>query len=117
MAIGNHAVQPQSGHEPTVTHALEHLVEATQGVIKDQLELARIEVRETVRDSLVGAAALLVGGVFLLIAWTTLSMATYVLLIHWVAPWASLCIVAGVNLAIGAAVAAYGGTRLRQLRA
>lgn len=118
MAIGNQAhgdVHPP-GHEPTVGHALQHLADATQGVIRNQLDLARLEAKQAAGVSFRGATALVLGGVLLLVAWVALSVAAYTALLRSVAPWASLCIVAAVNAVLGGGAVAYGMTRLRELR-
>jgi len=101
---------------PSAVQALERLAEGTQGVIRDQLELARIEARDAVLGSLTGAAAALLGTVFFFIGWVALSMAAYTRLLEWVPPWSSFLIVAGMNLALGAAAAAWGIARLRNPR-
>ena len=101
---------------PSAVQALERLAEGTQGVIRDQFELARIEARDAVLGSLTGAGAALLGTVFFLIGWVALSMAAYTRLLEWVPPWSSFLIVAGVNLALGAAAGAWGITRLRNPR-
>ena len=101
---------------PSAVQALERLADGAQGVIRDQLELARIEAREAVLGSLTGAAAALVGTIFFLIGWVALSMAAYTRLLTWVPPWTSFLIVAGVNLALGAAAATWGITRMRNPR-
>lgn len=101
---------------PSAVQALERLAEGTQGVIRDQIELARIEARDAVLGSLTGAAAALLGTIFFLIGWVALSMAAYMRLLVWVPTWTSFLIVAGVNLALGAAAATWGIARLRNPR-
>ena len=101
---------------PSAVQALERLADGAQGVIRDQLELARIEAREAVLGSLTGMAAALVGTIFFLIGWVALSMAAYTRLLVWVPPWTSFLIVEGVNLALVAAASAWGITRMRNPR-
>jgi hypothetical protein len=101
---------------PSAVQALERLAEGAQGVIRDQIELARIEARDAVLGSVTGAAAALVGTIFFLIGWVALSMAAYTRLLVWVPPWTSFLIVAGVNLALGSAAAAWGIARIRNPR-
>jgi len=101
---------------PSAVQALERLADGAQGVIRDQLELARIEAREAVLGSLTGAAGALLGTILFLIGWVALSMAVYTRLLEWVPPWISFLIVAGVNLALGMAAAGWGITRMRNPR-
>ena len=94
--------------------ALEHLVEGAQGVITDQLELARLEARDALIGSLTGGGVLLAAAVFVLVGWFALSMAAYTVLVQRLTPWASLCVLAAVNAAIGAVLASYGVARMRR---
>ena len=101
---------------PSAVEALERLADGAQGVVRDQLELARIEARDAVLGSLTGASAALAGTIFLFIGWVALSMAAYTLLVGRLAPWASIMVVAATNLALGAAAAAWGINRMRNPR-
>lgn len=101
---------------PSAVQALERLADGAQGVVRDQLELARIEARDAVLGSLSGAFAALVGAIFLITGWVALSLAAYTLLGATLPPWASSFVVAGVNLALGAGAAAWGMSRMRNPR-
>jgi hypothetical protein len=101
---------------PSAVQALERLADGAQGVIRDQLELARLEARDAVLGSLTGAAAALGGTIFFLIGWVALSMAAYTLLLGGLPPWISLVVVAAVNLALGAGASGWGIARLRNPR-
>jgi hypothetical protein len=105
---------PSNG--PSAVQALERLADGAQGVIRDQLELTRIEAREAILGSLTGAAAALVGTIFFLIGWVALSVAAYALLVQRMIPPASAGVVAAVNLALGVAAAGWGITRMRNPR-
>jgi len=102
---------------PSAVQALERLADGAQGVVRDQLELARIEARDAVLGSLSGASAALVGAIFLITGWTALSLAAYTLLLATLPPWASFVVVAAVNLALGTGAAAWGMHRMRNPRA
>ena len=108
-----------SHHEdngPSAVQALERLADGAQGVIRDQLELARIEARDAVLNSLTGAASAVVGSIFFLIGWIALSLAGYSLLVTRLPPWTSFVVVAAVNLALGAGAAVWGINRMRNPR-
>lgn len=97
---------------PSAVQALERLADGVQGVIRDQLELARIETRDAVLGSLTGASAAMLGGIFFLIGWVALSMAAYTLLVTSLPPWTSFVAVAAVNIALGAGAAVWGINRM-----
>jgi uncharacterized membrane protein YqjE len=106
----------EDSNGPSAVQALEKLADGVQGVIRDQLELARIEGRDAVLGSLTGAASTMVGGIFFLIGWVALSMAAYTLLVTRLPPWTSFVVVAAVNLALGAGAAVWGINRMRNPR-
>jgi hypothetical protein len=112
--MNNHATQ--NDNHPSAVQALELLVDGVQGVVRDQLELARIDAREAVLGSLTGAAAALAGSIFLVTGWVALSLAAYTLLVTRMPPWNGFLVVAGVNLVLGGAAAAWGMSRLRNPR-
>jgi hypothetical protein len=101
---------------PSAVQALERLADGAQGVVRDQLELARIDARDAVLGSLSGASAAVVGAIFFLVGWVALSMAAYTLLLVRLAPWSSFAAVAAVNLALGAGATAWGIARMRNPR-
>jgi hypothetical protein len=103
-------------HSPSAVQALERLADGAQGVVRDQLELARIEARDAVLGSLSGASAAVVGTIFLITGWVALSLAAYTVLLTRLAPWISFLVVAGVNLALGAGAVAWGMRRMRNPR-
>ena len=108
-----------SHHEdngPSAVQALERRADGAQGVIRDQLELARIETRDAVLNSLTGAASAMVGAIFFFVGWVALSLAGYSLLVTRLPPWTSFVVVAAVNLALGAGAAIWGINRMRNPR-
>lgn len=109
-----HAISGENG--PSAVQALERLADGAQGVVRDQLELARIDARDTVLGSLSGVSAAVVGAMFLFVGWLALSGAAYNLLLFRLLPWASFAVVAAANITLGAAVAAWGITRIRNPR-
>src|SRR5690348_3140387 len=71
----NHAVttmptQPtETNGEPSVTAALEHVIEAGQRVIADRIDLVRLDTSEVLVHTLDAAAILVAGGILLCGAW------------------------------------------------
>ena len=106
----------EESNGPSAVQALERLADGVQGVIRDQLELTRIEARDAVLGSLTGAASAMVGGIFFLIGWIALSMAAYTLLVTRLPPWTSFVLVAAANIALGAGAAVWGINRMRNPR-
>ena len=103
---------PHGEDTPTVTDALDHVVEAVQRVVNDQIRLARVEAESTLKRTMVGAGMLAGGGLFALVAWIGLCGAAYKALIDVMHPAASFAIVAAVNIAIAGTLAFLGKRRL-----
>lgn len=108
--------QHEESNGPSAVQALERLADGVQGVIRDQLQLTRIEAREAVVGSLTGASMAMLGGIFFLIGWVALSMAAYTLLVTTLPPWTSYVVVAAANIALGAGAGIWGINRMRNLR-
>jgi hypothetical protein len=97
----------------TIEHAIDHLVEAAQGVVENQLELAKLDVEMTV-SRVVRGAALMVVGVFLLALATAISaVAAYATLPATWAPEQRLGLIAGVCALVGGGFAWLGARRVR----
>src|SRR6185369_17107304 len=64
----------------TIETAIDHLVEAAQGVVENQLELAKLEVELTASRVLGATAVILVGVILLFGAVAALAMTAYVML-------------------------------------
>jgi hypothetical protein len=97
---------------PTVTAALDHVVEAVQRVVADQLRLARVEAESTVKRTLLGAAFITAGALFALVAWVAVCGAGYKTLVETMHPAASFGIIAAVNIVLGGALALLGMRRI-----
>jgi hypothetical protein len=93
---------------PTVVGALDRMVDAVQGVVADQLKLARLEAETSLRRALVGGGMIAGAAVFALFAWATLLVAAHALLREVMHPAASLGILTAVNLAFAGGLAAMG---------
>ena len=96
----------------TIETAIDHLVEAAQGVVENQLELAKLEVELTASRVMSGAAVVAVG-VFLLIgALTCVAMAAYVMMPA-VPPERRLGLIAAVCAVLGIGLTMSGVRRVR----
>jgi hypothetical protein len=97
----------------TIEHAIDHLVEAAQGVVENQLELAKLEVEVTIGRVLRGAASMAVGLFLLALATAVGSVAAYAAL---PAAWPAeqrLAIIATTCGVVGLALAWLGSRRMR----
>ena len=98
---------------PSVPGALDRLVDAAQQVVADQVDLVRLEARETLRRTLSGAALLMLGTLLAAMAWGALMVAAHELLVPRLAPWQSLGVIGLVNGFLGAGAAIAGIQRAR----
>ena len=92
---------------PSVPGALDRLVDAAQQVVADQVDLVRLEARETLRRTLSGAALLMLATLLAAMAWGAIMIAAHDLLAQRMAPWQSLGVIGLANgfLAAGAVTA------------
>ena len=97
----------------SVSGALDRLVDAAQQVVADQVDLVRLEARETLRRTLSGAALLMLGTLLAAMAWGALMVAAHELLVQRMAPWQSLGVIGLVNGFLGAGAAIAGVHRPR----
>ena len=96
---------------PSVPGALDRLVDAAQQVVTDQVDLALLEVHETLRRTLTGAALLMLGTLLAAVAWGAIMIAAHELLVQRMAPWQSLGVIGLVNGFLGAGAAIAGVQR------
>jgi hypothetical protein len=96
----------------TIESAIDHLVDAAQGVVENQLELARLEVEATVGRVLRSAALVVVGALLLAGAAVAIAMAAYEAFPPTVEPAQRLATIAGVTGVLGIVLAAIGATRM-----
>jgi hypothetical protein len=97
----------------SVPGALDHLVDAIQQVVADQVDLARLEAHETLRRTLSGAALLMLGTLLAAMAWGAIMIAAHELLVQRMVPWQSLGVIGLVNGFLGAGAAIAGVQRAR----
>jgi len=117
MAATATALRTRSGFEVvpqslTVEDAIDHLVGAAQGVVENEIQLAKLEAKVTANRILRGAALILVGVFLLGGAAVALAMAGYQAFPPEVTPVARLAIIAGVCVVLGGALAVFGAHRI-----
>lgn len=93
-------------HEQSVgvslTAALEHLREAGQRILSNEIGLARLQTQETVARNLRVAVFMTVAGTFALLAWVAF-MIGIVIALAALLPWAAaVAIVGGLNMLVAA---------------
>jgi uncharacterized membrane protein YqjE len=101
-------------HGVTIDAAIDHLVDAAQGVVQNQLELARLDVELTVARVLRGMALAAVGLFFLAGAGVAITMAAYAAFPDGYPPEQRLAIIAGVCAVLGTGFVLVGMHRVRR---
>jgi hypothetical protein len=96
----------------TVESAIDHLVDAAQGVVENQMELARLDVEQTIGRVLRSAALVLVGVLLLVGAIVPLAMAAYAAFPEAYSPAARLAILGGGIAAAGTGLVLLGVRRM-----
>jgi sterol desaturase/sphingolipid hydroxylase (fatty acid hydroxylase superfamily) len=96
----------------TLEGAIEHLVGAAQGVVENEIQLAKLEARVTATRILRGAVLVLIGAFLLGGATVAAAMAGYAAFPPEVSPVVRLVIIAGVAAMLGLAFAALGAHRI-----
>lgn len=106
----------QRENEPTLSTALERVVETSQRVLIDRLELLRVEVEEDVSRTLQSMVFLVGAAVLGICGWLALLAAVIRWLDGLLPLSASLAIVGGANAIIAGVLAAYGVSSFRKIR-
>ena len=96
----------------TVETAIDHLVDAAQGVVENQLELARLDVEQTIGRVLRSAVFVVLGAGLLAGAAIALAMAGYAAMPDRYLPEARLAIVAGAAGVLGLVLTLVGVRRM-----
>ena len=99
-------------HGVTVEGAIDHLVDAAQGVVQDELRLARLEVSTTANRLVESTVLLVVGALVLAGAGVALAIAGYEAFPPQVTPVERLAIIAGVCIALGGLLTMLGLRRM-----
>jgi hypothetical protein len=97
----------------TVEGAIDHLVGAAQGVVENEIQLAKLEAKVTAARILRGAAMILVGAFLLGGAAVAAAMAGYEAFPPDVPPIVRLGVIAGISAVLGMTLAAFGAHRMR----
>jgi hypothetical protein len=109
-----HAHAPHLGtHDVTMEHAIDHMVEAASGVVKNQLELARLDLQVTMRRVLRSGALIVVGALLVAGACVALALLAYALFPDDVPPEQRLAILAAVSGGTGIGLALGGARQLK----
>jgi hypothetical protein len=96
----------------TLESAIDHLVGAAQGVVENEIQLAKLEAQVAAGRILRGAALIIVGAILLGGAAVALAIAGYYAFPPDVTPVVRLAIIAGVCIVLGGALAAFGARRI-----
>ncbi len=99
---------------PTVSSALDRMVDAAQQVVVDQVVLARLDAQAALATAVRDASILAFGGILMLFAWVVAMVALHGVLVHRLLPEASLGLIAAGNAVIGATLIGLGVGRLRR---
>lgn len=97
--------------EPGVVSALGRAVESAQGLVVNRIDLAKLDVLDTMSDMMRAGGVLIWGSLVMAIGWASLSVAAVLLMESWSGSLGlSAALVGGVNL-IGGAVVLWFGSR------
>jgi uncharacterized membrane protein YqjE len=102
----------EQGHEPSVSSALERVLDASERVIIDRIDLMRLDTHETVARTLRAVALLALGGVLLCSGWFAAMAIVILVLNEYGAPATGYAVVACLSVAMGASLVAVGMQRL-----
>ncbi len=103
--------------QPSIWRALDRMLAASSGLLHQQVELARVELDETASHMARLLVLLVVGGILVALGWFALSWALVELASGWLPAAQRFLLVALINLAIGAALVAWGMRRNGRIRA
>ena len=111
-------VDADVGHEdgPAVTEAIDRVVDAAQGLVGDEIALARVSLETTIAGAVAGGLLLAVGVCLGLGAWTAFVIAAYEAARTYLSPVASLVLIGVANTAAAGVFVAEGAARLRAPR-
>ena len=69
--------------EPGVVSALGRAIESAQGIVVNRIDLAKLDVLDTMSDMIRAGALLICGSLMMAIGWTSLSVAAVLVLEQW----------------------------------
>jgi uncharacterized membrane protein YqjE len=100
--------------QPSATEAVERMIDASQRLIGDRIELAKLEAQEAVTRVVTSTVFLLAAGLFALIGWISLMGAVVLLLRQSMTLEAALALVGGIHIVLGGGAALFGMARSRR---
>jgi uncharacterized membrane protein YqjE len=100
--------------EPSVAELMRELTEGSRDLVKQEIQLARAELVESVRNAKKGLLWLVVAVVPVLMALVALSNAAIDAFAEAMPRWGAALLVGGIFLAIAVALAAYGIAYLKR---
>jgi hypothetical protein len=106
------AAHAASEHPPPAKDSFLRLIDGTQALFRQHFALARLELRDDVRQIVKDAALSAAGVPLLLVGYTILMIALALALATAMASWVAFGIVALVNLAAGAVLGVVYGKRI-----
>jgi uncharacterized membrane protein YqjE len=101
--------------ERSIATVLKDIVGNIQEIVRAEIRLAKVEVRQEVDKAQRGVTMLIVGGAFALLALTFVLLACVYLLAIIVSPWIAALIVAVAASGMGGAFIAVGMKRMRRV--
>jgi uncharacterized membrane protein YqjE len=101
----------EDADQPTLVEAIERVAQAALEVIDKRIDLIQLELRSAIGRSLAAGALLITALALLLIAWVSSMGAAFVLLRAATGEATAFAALAGLNLVIGATLAALGFKR------
>ncbi len=99
-----------------VSDVVREAVENVEDIIRYEIRLARIELKQEAVKAGIAIGALTSGGIIAGYGFAFLLVAMYIGISHAIWPWLSALIIGVFLSMVGAAVAGYGYRRLRRLR-
>ena len=102
MTNGGYARQfPVAAPAPTVADSLDRVVDATQNLVGDQIDLLRAELTSGFRSTARVGAMLVSGAVLVTLSWVALLMAGYAAVVPLLRPELALVLLGAINLVPG----------------
>ena len=105
--------EPRAGSGRPIAALISDLAGETSTLVRQEIALFKAELNEKLTRIGVGAGALAAGGVIAFSGWLALVAAAIIGLSYVLAPWLSALIVGLVVIALGAALALFGKSRLK----
>ena len=98
--------------EPGVVSALGRALESAQGIVVNRIDLAKLDVLETMSEMIRAGGLLVCGSLMMAIGWVSLSVAVVLILAQWTLNLPlSAALVGGINLVAGGSIVRAGSSR------